>query len=138
MLDEEVRAVLAEREKKYPGDLSEIAKGKLYHVNRLDGLQVVLPTDHDIKGRMPEPAVFVTSARFISIWKDYVLDPPATTTVYLYEVEAPENCRLEPGVGEYWRSVGDYKIVTDRPLPVRFVKELVLGDYHDYKIDQAA
>lgn len=92
-----------------------------FHVGRKPDCQEIRPSKFDVNGKMPEPAVFVTTAEHIMGWAAYIRDG-SSATLYLYGVTVPEQARIEEGLDG--AQLGDYKVITSVPLKATFIKTM--------------
>ena len=88
-----------------------------YHVSRRDGLSAIKPSRFDAFGRMPEPAVFVTTRPFITNWKLWIGE--GRRDLYLYGINPPAGLPIEEG--EDGAERGDFKIITCDPVPAEYI-----------------
>lgn len=91
-----------------------------FHINRRDGLAAIKPSKFDAFGRMPEPAIFITTREFITRWAIYIGE--FRRSLYLYGINPPSDLRIEEG--EDGAEGGDFKIITSKPVPADFLRRL--------------
>ena len=91
-----------------------------FHISRRDNLAAIKPSKFDAFGRMPEPAIFVTTSEFVNYWKWWIGE--GMKSLYLYGINPPPDLAI--GEGEDGAEQGDIKIITDKPIPADFICRL--------------
>ena len=89
---------------------------ELFHISRRSDLTELRPSRFDSFGKMDQKAVFVTTKDRIGIWSGYIGEGQREVFVYCV---LPGEYVLEEGRDGV--AHGDYKIVTDSPVPVQFL-----------------
>lgn len=91
-----------------------------FHISRRDNLAAIKPSKFDAFGRMPEPAIFVTTHEFITRWAIYIGE--FKKSLYLYGINPPPDLPIEEG--EDGAEGGDFKIITRESLSADFLRRL--------------
>lgn len=91
-----------------------------FHISRRDGLTAIKPSKFDAFGRMPEPAIFITTREFITRWAIYIGE--FRKSLYLYSINPPPDVQIEEG--EDGAEGGDFKIITREPISADFICRL--------------
>lgn len=91
-----------------------------FHISKRDDLAAIKPSKFDAFGRMPEPAIFVTTSEHIDHWKWYIGE--GMTSLHLYGLNPSPDLRIEEG--EDGAERGDFKIITSEPLSADFLRRL--------------
>lgn len=91
-----------------------------FHISRRDNLAAIKPSRFDAFGRMPEPAIFITTSEFVTYWKLWIGE--GRKTLYLYGINPSPDLRIEEG--EDGAERGDFKIITNKPLSADFLRRL--------------
>ncbi len=90
---------------------------ELFHVSRRSDLTELRPSRFDSFGKMDHEAVFVTIKNRVGFWAAYIGE--GRREVYVYRL-LQGNYVLEEG--RDGAANGDFKIVTDSPIPVEFFR----------------
>jgi len=90
------------------------------HISRRGDLAKIKPSKFDAFGRIPEPAIFVTTIAFVNYWKWWIGE--GRKSLYLYGINTSPDFRIEEG--EDGAEHGDFKIVTSEPVSADFICRL--------------
>jgi hypothetical protein len=90
---------------------------EFFHVSRRSDLTELRPSRFDSFGKMDHKAVFVTTRDRVGSWAAYIGE--GCRELYIYRVLPGEYIL---GEGRDGASRGDFKIITDSPIPVEFIR----------------